>query len=66
MTASFRQPLQFGATLVDSGRTRFRLFAPAQPHVALELDGGPSLAMARRHDGWIEAEARCGAGTRYR
>jgi maltooligosyltrehalose trehalohydrolase len=66
VTARFHRPLPFGATLIDSNRTRFRLFAPAQPHVMVELEGRQPMAMTRRHDGWFEAEVSCGAGTRYR
>ncbi len=65
MTGSARD-LPFGATLVAPDRTRFRLWAPACQAVAVEIDGGASVAMRRSADGWFEAEARCGAGTRYR
>lgn len=64
--ANFHQPLRSGATLVDSDHTRFRLYAPAEPHVNLEADGGPPVVMTRRHGGWFEADTRYGAGTRYR
>jgi maltooligosyltrehalose trehalohydrolase len=66
VTVSFHRPLPFGATLVDSGRTRFRLFAPAQPRVTVDLERAQPVLMTRRHDGWFEADVRCGAGTRYR
>ena len=46
--------------------TTFRLWAPDRAAVTLELDGGASVAMAARDDGWFEAEAPVGAGTRYR
>jgi malto-oligosyltrehalose trehalohydrolase len=63
---SCARDLPFGATLVAPDRTRFRLWAPACQAVAVEIDGGASVAMRRSADGWFEAEARCGAGTRYR
>ena len=56
----------FGANLIGPNRTRFRLWAPAQQAVRLNLDGTRSLPMARSDDGWFEVEADCGAGTRYR
>jgi hypothetical protein len=35
----FSRALPFGATLVDRNRARFRLFAPAQPSVAVAIEG---------------------------
>ncbi|MGA2125862.1 MAG: malto-oligosyltrehalose trehalohydrolase [Xanthobacteraceae bacterium] len=66
MTTRFHRQLPFGATLVEPGRTHFRLFAPAQPEVTVEIEGGTPAVMTRDHDGWFEADVRCGAGTRYR
>src|SRR6185436_16221213 len=59
MTAFVRN-LPFGASLLAKDRTRFRLWAPAQASVSVEIDGKLS-AMRRVPDGWFEAEARCGA-----
>lgn len=56
----------FGATLLDSNLTGFRLFAPAQSSVSVEMSGASSIPMKRAADGWFEIEAPCGAGTRYR
>ena len=56
--------MNFGATYLGDNRTRFRLWAPGQPGVAIEIDGRP-LAMARQPDGWFEAEAQCGPGASY-
>ena len=64
--SDFARDLPFGATLVSSNRTRFRLWAPAQQRVAVELEGQPAVAMTRSAEGWFETEARCGAGARYR
>ena len=66
MMPPFAHPLPFGATLLSPDRTRFRLWAPAQRTVAVEIDGAATVPMARGRDGWFESEAPCGAGTRYR
>lgn len=68
MTA-FSRDLPFGATLLAPDRTRFRLWAPGQQEVAVEVEGGgrkQRLPMRRGADGWFETEAACGAGTLYR
>jgi malto-oligosyltrehalose trehalohydrolase len=65
MTA-FVRDLPFGATLLGEGRTRFRLWAPAQQSVSVEIDGGKAWPMQRRSGGWFDSEVACGAGTRYR
>jgi maltooligosyltrehalose trehalohydrolase len=56
----------FGANLVGPNRTRFRIWAPAQAALSVAIEGKPRISMQRRGDGWFEAEADCGAGTRYR
>jgi maltooligosyltrehalose trehalohydrolase len=61
-----RWRLPFGANLVAPGRTRFRIWAPAQHGISLAIAGRSPLPMTRRDDGWFEVEADCGAGTRYR
>ncbi len=66
MTDRFAYDLDCGATLLPDGRTRFRLWAPAQEEVWLALENGPLLPMQRAPDGWFSVEAGCGAGTRYR
>ena len=63
---SFVHELPFGATVLDNGRTRFRLWAPKQDKVAVEIDGRGDVPMRRLADGWFETEVDCGAGTRYR
>lgn len=62
---SFVRNLPFGASLLPDGHTRFRLWAPAQQSVSVEIDGELS-AMRRLPDGWFEAEVRCSPGTPYR
>ena len=54
--------LSFGANVLDRNRTQFRLWAPAQSEVSLEIDGRASLPMTPRNAGWFEIEADCGAG----
>ena len=56
----------FGARLITPGRTRFRLWAPNSPEVQVEVDGLPPVPMRQLEGGWFEAEAACGAGSRYR
>jgi malto-oligosyltrehalose trehalohydrolase len=56
--------MNFGATYLGNNRTRFRLWAPNEPRVAVEFDG-QSLPMAPQPDGWFEAQARCGPGAAY-
>ena len=63
---SFVRDLPFGATLVEPDRTRFRLWAPGQPTVAVDVEGLGVVPMTRDAEGWFEAQAPCGAGARYR
>jgi malto-oligosyltrehalose trehalohydrolase len=63
---SFARDLPFGATLLAADRTRFRLWAPAEQEVAVEIEGWPAIPMARSDGGWFEVAAPCGAGARYR
>jgi maltooligosyltrehalose trehalohydrolase len=58
--------LQFGATLLEPGRARFRLWAPGAPRVELLLDGSPPQPLRALEDGWHELDAPASAGTRYR
>lgn len=57
--------LSFGATVLANGRTRFRLWAPAQEAVSVEIRD-KRYPMQQLADGWFETEVNCGAGTRYR
>ncbi len=67
MSTHFHHRLPFGAELVAPDRTRFRVWAPSCPSVAVVFDdGGADVPMRATGDGWFEAEAPCGAGTRYR
>jgi maltooligosyltrehalose trehalohydrolase len=63
---SFARDLPFGASLLEDGRTRFRIWAPRQEHVSVGIEGHDAAPMRRLPGGWFEVEAACGAGTRYR
>jgi maltooligosyltrehalose trehalohydrolase len=54
MNAGFIRALPFGATLRNPERTSFRLWAPAQQSVALEIEGRDAVPMARQAEGWFE------------
>ncbi|MGR3909037.1 malto-oligosyltrehalose trehalohydrolase [Burkholderia sp. SR8] len=56
----------FGATCVDAGHTRFRLWAPASRTATVELHGEQRVVMHAAGDGWFEVIAPCGPGTLYR
>jgi maltooligosyltrehalose trehalohydrolase len=58
--------LPFGANLVGTRQTRFRIWAPGQQELSLTIEGREPLAMTACAGGWFEATADCGAGTRYR
>lgn len=59
-------PYSFGALPLDSGVTRFRLWAPsAPPGLALEVKGHPPIAMQPGPDGFAHADVDCEAGARY-
>ena len=66
MGAGFVRELPFGATLRNPELTGFRLWAPAQQSVSLEIEGRDAVSMTPQAEGWFEAEAGCGAGARYR
>ncbi len=66
MTYRFARDLGFGATASEGGRTRFRLWAPAQQEVALVVEGAGPVPMQREPDGWFAVETACGNGARYR
>jgi maltooligosyltrehalose trehalohydrolase len=66
MTRRFAQALSWGAEPLAPDRTRFRLWAPDSPEVALVVEGDAPLPMRATGEGWFEAEAPVGAGARYR
>ena len=58
-----------GASATGAPLTRFRLWAPSCTAVQIEFEdrGKASTAqMQATGDGWFEAQAECGPGTRYR
>ncbi|MFO1080318.1 MAG: malto-oligosyltrehalose trehalohydrolase [Reyranellaceae bacterium] len=61
----FAYEFPFGGAVLAPDRARFRLWAPAQQRVALDIEGRPALPMNRTADGWFEVEAACAAGSRY-
>jgi maltooligosyltrehalose trehalohydrolase len=62
---SFSRELPFGATVLEGGRTRFRLWAPQQAEVSIQIEGREPVPM-QADGGWFEGDANCGAGTKYR
>jgi maltooligosyltrehalose trehalohydrolase len=64
MTGHFARRLPFGATILADGRTQFRLWAPIQRTVAVEV-AGRTLPMIAQPDGWFVAEAQCRPGASY-
>jgi maltooligosyltrehalose trehalohydrolase len=63
---TFVRDLPFGATVLENNRTRFRLWAPQQGQVSVEINERERIPMQPREGGWFEAAAACGAGTTYR
>lgn len=62
MTPAF----SFGAMPLDSGVTRFRLWAPSAPQgLALEVEGHPPIALRPDADGYAQADVDCPPGARY-
>lgn len=65
-----RHLMPFGAQLLDDGRVRFRLWAPAAKRVALCLQNGAGEGfdeMAKQDGGWFEVVSSAArAGSRYR
>ncbi|MDF2861735.1 MAG: treZ [Achromobacter mucicolens] len=59
-------PYSFGALPLESGVTRFRLWAPsAPPGLVLEVEGHPPIPMRPGPDGFAQADVDCPAGARY-
>lgn len=59
-------PYSFGALPLESGVTRFRLWAPsAPPGLVLEVEGHPPIPMQPGPDGFAQADVDCPAGARY-
>ncbi len=56
---------QHGAHPLDSGLTRFALWAPDAFHASVELEDGQSLPMLAQDDGWFVIKSPCPPGTAY-
>jgi malto-oligosyltrehalose trehalohydrolase len=56
--------MKFGATFLGNHRTRFRLWAPGQKRIDIEIDGR-STAMTPQPEGWFEIEAEAAPGASY-
>ncbi len=55
-----------GAMPLDSGVTRFRLWAPSAPaSLALEVEGHPPIPLRPGPDGYTQADVDCPIGARY-
>jgi maltooligosyltrehalose trehalohydrolase len=63
---AFVRDLPFGSCVIAGNRTRFRIWAPSQKQVAVQIEGGVRVPMDRGDDGWFEVEAACGPATPYR
>src|SRR5688500_1135302 len=64
--SAFVRELPFGANLREDGRTRFRLWAPMQERVSVEIEGRDPVSMEASESGWFETDVQCGGGTQYR
>jgi maltooligosyltrehalose trehalohydrolase len=58
--------MNFGATLLEPGRTLFRFWAPDHQQVYVEIDDVGAFPMTLDEDGVFVAELAVGAGARYR
>ncbi|MBC7281429.1 MAG: malto-oligosyltrehalose trehalohydrolase [Hoeflea sp.] len=58
--------MKWGPQIDSDGKTRFRLWAPDQDAVRLELADGSVLPMDRDEGGWFEGAADAPPGARYR
>ena len=61
-----RYTLPFGAHALGNGQTSFRIWAPSRDAVELLIEGAAPVAMTSTGEGWFEAVAAGGPGTRYR
>ncbi|MEH3046971.1 malto-oligosyltrehalose trehalohydrolase [Sphingomonas adhaesiva] len=58
--------MKWGPEPLADGTTRFRLWAPDAPAVAIEVDGDPPQPMEPGPDGWYARVLPAAPGTRYR
>ncbi len=64
--SQFAYDLPIGAQIVGAGRTRFKLWAPSQSQVSVEIEGLGSSPLQRDSDGFFVGEVDCPAGASYR
>ena len=60
----FKHDLPFGATVLNDGTTRFRIWAPSAATLDLAIDGA-RLTMRPEAAGWHSLTVPAGPGTRY-
>jgi maltooligosyltrehalose trehalohydrolase len=65
-TWSAEKEMSHGAIMLESGLTRFALWAPDATSVSLLIDGQPPFPMTADDDGWYQHQVACAAGTAYR
>jgi maltooligosyltrehalose trehalohydrolase len=65
VSATYSRAVPFGATYLGDGQTRFRLWAPGQDSIGVEIEERAPLALKRQADGWFELETACRPGARY-
>jgi malto-oligosyltrehalose trehalohydrolase len=65
MNATRSWALPFGASYLGNGRTRFRLWAPSQATISVQIDNSPPVVMKKQPDGCFELEAPCQPDATY-
>ncbi|WP_407316381.1 malto-oligosyltrehalose trehalohydrolase [Pseudomonas sp. nanlin1] len=70
MPSRISETWSHGAVVLESGSTRFALWAPDATQVSVEIgsdgDARQSLPMQAQADGWFVVESQCPPGTAYR
>ncbi|HET9148266.1 MAG TPA: malto-oligosyltrehalose trehalohydrolase [Acetobacteraceae bacterium] len=62
----FAYETRFGAVMLEGGATKFTFWAPGCDSVRLEIEGAEPVPMRRDEAGIFTAEAKLGAGARYK
>ena len=66
-TGRFAHSMPYGAHIEADGRVRFRLWAPARPQVAVQIEASTELPMQAEPGGWHSLSTDLArAGSRYR
>jgi maltooligosyltrehalose trehalohydrolase len=66
MPTRTEQSWRHGAVLLDSGITRFALWAPDAKKVHVKVGDERPEALVQKNDGWFVLETHCPAGSHYR